>query len=88
LLDVPSDLWLLGWGMGLWTLWKGHRMLVGVLVAVVLFTYLLSVSLPVGNARYAYPLLPLYTIGLVIALESLIASLLARTPSRLQSAGG
>jgi hypothetical protein len=87
LLDVPSDVWLLGWGLGLWTLWKSHRMLVGVLVAVVLSTYVMSVSLPVGNARYAYPLLPLYTIGLVIALESLVGCLSARMTSRLESAG-
>ncbi|HKT35409.1 MAG TPA: hypothetical protein VJR03_11305 [Nitrospira sp.] len=87
LLHVPSDLWLLGWSLALCTLWKSHRTLVGMLIALVLATYVMSVSLPVGNARYAYPLLPLYTIGLVIALESLMACVSARLSRRLQSVG-
>ena len=85
LLQVPSDLWLLGFGLALWTLWKSHRLLVGMLGALVLATYVMSVSLPVGNARYAYPLLPLFTIGLVIGLEYLVASVSPRVSRRLQS---
>ena len=87
LIHVPSDVWLLGWGLALCTMWKRHRMLVGMLIALVLATYVMSLSLPVGNARYAYPLLPLYTIGLVIALESLMASVSPRISRRLQSIG-
>jgi hypothetical protein len=87
LLHVPSDLWLLGWGLALSVLWKTHRMLVGILAALVLATYLMSVSLPVANARYAYPLLPLYTIGFVIALEYLLACVSPRVSRGLQSVG-
>jgi hypothetical protein len=87
LLQVPSDLWLLGWGLALWTLWKSHRLLVGILIAPVLTTYVMSVSLPVANARYAYPLLPLYTIGLVIALEYLVDSVSPRMLRRLRPVG-
>jgi hypothetical protein len=62
-------------------------MLVGILAALVLATYLMSVSLPVANARYAYPLLPLYTIGFVIALEYLLACVSPRVSRGLQSVG-
>lgn len=87
LLQIPSDVWLLGWAIGLCILWKKNRMLVGILVAPVLATYAMSVSLPVGNARYAYPLLPLYTIGFVIGLECLVTFVSPRISRRLQSAG-
>ena len=84
---VPSDVWLLGWGIGLWITWKKDRLLAGVLMASVLATYVMSVSLPIGNGRYAYPLLPLYTIGLVIGLGYLAACLSPRLSRSLQSVG-
>ena len=62
-------------------------MLAVILVTPVLATYVMSASLPVGNARYAYPLIPLYTIGLVIGLEYLAACVSARMSRRLQSVG-
>jgi hypothetical protein len=80
LLHVPSDIWFLGWGIGLYIIWKTNRMLAGILLASVLATYGMSASVPVGNARYAYPLLPLYTIGLVIGLEHLLACVSPRMP--------
>lgn len=87
LVSMPSDLWLLGWSLALCLLWKSHRTLVLMLLALVLATYVMSVSLPVANARYAYPFLPLYTIGLVIALESLVASVSPRMSRGLLSVG-
>ena len=80
LLQVPTDVWLLGWATAVCVVWRRNRMLAGILVAPVLATYLMSVSLPVGNARYAYPLLPLYMIGLVIGLEHLLACVSPRMP--------
>ena len=87
LLQVPSDVWLVGWGIALCLVWKRNRMLAGILVTPVLATYVMSASLPVGNARYTYPLIPLYTIGLVIGLEYLVACVSARMSRRLQSVG-
>jgi hypothetical protein len=87
LLSMPSDLWLLGWSLALCMLWKSHRTLVVMLLALVLATYVMSVNLPVANARYAYPLLPLYTIGFVIALEYLVARVSPRISGGLQSVG-
>ena len=87
LLHVPSDVWLVGWVIALCLVWKRNRMLAGILVTPVLATYVMSASLPVGNARYAYPLIPLYTIGLVIGLEYLVACVSARMSRRLQSVG-
>ena len=83
LLHVPSDVWFLGWAVGLWMIWKMNRMLAGILMLSVLATYVMSVSVPVGNARYAYPLLPLYMIGLVIGLEHLLAWVSPRMPERM-----
>jgi hypothetical protein len=80
LLHVPSDVWFLGWGIGLCIIWKMNRMLAGILMASMLATYVMSASVPVGNARYAYPLLPLYIIGLVIGLEHLLACVSPRMP--------
>jgi hypothetical protein len=87
LLQVPSDVWLLGWGMALCLVWKRNRMLAAILVAPVMSTYVMSASLPVGGLRYAYPLIPLYTIGLVIGLEHLVTCLSPRMSRCLQSVG-
>ena len=83
---IPSDVWLLGWGIALCLVWKRNRMLAGILVIPVLGSYVMSASLPVGGLRYAYPLIPLYTIGLVIGLEYLVACVSPRMSRPLQSA--
>jgi hypothetical protein len=85
LLHVPSDVWLLGWGIALCLVWKRNRMLAGILVTPVLATYVMSASLPVGNARYAYPLIP-HTMESSLA-EYLVACVSARMSRRLQSVG-
>lgn len=84
LLHVPSDIWFLGWGIGLYVIWKMNRMVAGILMGTVLATYVLSASVPVGNARYAYPLLPFYMIGLMIGLEHLLACVSPRMPDNAE----
>jgi hypothetical protein len=87
LLEVPSDVWLLGWFSALCILWTRNRMVVAILVAPVLATYIMSVIIPIGNPRYAYPLIPMYTIGLVIGLEYIVACVSRRRSGLLQPVG-
>ena len=67
---IPSELWIAGWigalvYFGRWSAWA-----VVLLVSPVIANYVVSLGVPISNPRYAYPLMPLYTIGSVILLAN------------------
>jgi hypothetical protein len=67
---IPSELWIAGWigalvYFGRWSTWA-----VVLLVSPVIANYAVSLGVPIGNPRYAYPLMPLYTIGSVILVAN------------------
>jgi hypothetical protein len=68
MVGIPSELWIAGWVGALVYLGRRHIGLVILLVSPVVANYVLSLSVPIGNPRYAYPLMPMYTIGSVIFL--------------------
>lgn len=76
--QIPYDLWVLGGFVGVWVMWRKSRMLAGSLIAVIVATYCMSVSVPVGNARYSYPVMPLYVAGFMMSQEFLFASISRR----------
>lgn len=66
---IPSDLWVAGWVGALFYLGRRHLGLVVLLVSPVVANYVVSLAVPIGNPRYAYPLMPMYTIGSVLFLS-------------------
>jgi hypothetical protein len=70
--EISSDVWLIGWVGGLWVFWRSHPWTLVVLVLPVLVNYLTSVSVPIGNPRYGYFLLPMYQIGLVVIVARIL----------------
>jgi len=67
--EISSDLWVAGWIGALFYLGRRHIGLVILLVSPVVANYLVSLAVPIGNPRYAYPMMPMYTIGSVIFLS-------------------
>jgi hypothetical protein len=68
MVGIPSELWIAGWIGGLVYLGRRHIGLVVLLVSPVVANYAVNLGIPIGNPRYAYPLMPMYTIGSVIFL--------------------
>jgi hypothetical protein len=88
MVGIPSELWIAGWIGALVYLGRRHLGLVVLLVSPVVANYAVSVGVPIGNPRYAYPLMPMYTIGTVIFLGD-SWRLLRHTPSKgTREAGG
>ena len=74
--EIPSDVWLIGWVGGLWIFWRSHPWALVVLALPVLVNYLTSVSVPIGNPRYGYFLLPMYQIGFVVIVARILGRIL------------
>ncbi len=83
LIHVSSDLWLIGWFVAACRLWRQYRPMVWLLVAPVGAAYLMSVTVPVGNPRYAYPFLPIYILSCAVALEYMVLHIGWRKSERL-----
>jgi hypothetical protein len=69
MVGIPSELWMAGWIGALVCLGRRHIGLAILLVFPVAANYVVSLVVPIGNPRYAYPLMPMYTIGSVIFLS-------------------
>jgi hypothetical protein len=68
MVGVPTEVWIAGWSGSLVYLGRRSAWLVVLLVFPVIANYAVNLSVPIGNPRYAYPLMPMYTIGSVIFL--------------------
>jgi hypothetical protein len=80
LVNVPSEVWGIGWLGALLILWGRNRWGVLLLGSCVIANYLLNVAVPIGNPRYGYQLLPMYITGFTVgcyAVESFGRSLIA-----------
>jgi hypothetical protein len=85
---IPAELWIAGWIGALVYLGRRNVWLVVVLASPVVANYAVSLGVPIGNPRYAYPLMPMYTIGAVIFLSD-TWKLLRHAPwKRSREAGG
>ncbi len=69
LVSLPLEVWMCGWIMGVALISQRNRA-VGALFAVApVVNYLVSVSVPVGQARYSHGLIPLYILVSMFTLS-------------------
>jgi hypothetical protein len=82
LVNVPSEVWVIGWLGALTMLWRRNRWSVLLLTCPVIANYLLNVAIPIGNPRYGYQFLPMYITGFAVgcyAVESVGRSVIANS---------
>jgi hypothetical protein len=73
LVNVPSEVWVIGWLGALPMLWGRSRWGVFLLVSSVIANYLLNVAIPIGNPRYGYQFLPMYITGFAVGCYAAVS---------------